>query len=115
MNYVPEAARFVALAFLHEGNPKRGLTEQQLIKACARQRAAGLHEFNLGTNSNLRNRLQRNCAQAKIWKEEWRHKGYRPIFERIDDSHPKHWRVNDQYADELRWELGHGPQEPRLL
>jgi len=121
MNYVPPAARFLALAIVHDGNPKRGLTEAQMVERCGLMRAAGVHDYDLGANSNLRNRIQRNWAGSSIWKKTWREAGYRPVFERVEGSRPTRWRVNDEYAEELRKELGRGPgrgarpQQPRLI
>ena len=78
---VPKGARIIALVILDAGRP---LTEQEIVRACRRMKDAGLHDFDLGTSTNLRNRIQRSCSDYKIHREKWGPvDGYADIFRRV--------------------------------
>jgi hypothetical protein len=92
---VPPAARVLAQAIIRIerwlGHP-RGATEVEIVEECARMRAAGIHTYDLGSSTNLRNRIQRNWAGGKIYREKWG-RTYAPVFERIEGSHPTRWTL----------------------
>ena len=77
---VPRAARVVAQALWNIG---RAATEPEIIRECRRLRDAGLHDFDEGSRTNLRNRIQRNCSFYKIYRETWGPDGYANIFIRV--------------------------------
>lgn len=76
---IPPAARILALAMARIGRPA---FEWEIVAECAKMRREGLHDFDLGSSNNLRNRLQRNWAGSKIYQTKWA-KTYAAIFVRI--------------------------------
>jgi hypothetical protein len=84
---VPRAARVVAQAIENIGH---AATEAEMVRECQRMRDAGIHDYDLGSTSNLRNRIQRNWAGSKIYQETWGPKGYAAIFIRVPGS-PVRW------------------------
>jgi hypothetical protein len=87
---VPRAGRVVAQAIENIieriGRPA---TEEQIILECRRMRDAGLHDYDLGSNTNLRNRIRRNWSGSKIYQTTWGPKGYAAIFVQV----PVRWRL----------------------
>jgi len=86
---VPAAARVVAQAIENIGYPA---TEDEIVRECQRLKNAGVHDFDLGARSNLRNRIQRNWPESKIYQETWGPKGYAAIFVRVP-GYPARWRL----------------------
>jgi hypothetical protein len=84
---VPQAAGWAgyAIIWLERINDEPP-TEKEIIRECA------------GTKSNLRNRLQRNSAGAKIHRTTWKAKGYAPIFIRLA-GRPARWTVTQSFRD----------------
>jgi len=94
-DYVPPAARVIAYAIKMIGRPA---TENEIIEQCASMRHDGMTDYDLGTSSNLRNRIQRNWGEASIYKNKWAHKGYAAIFIRIKKlGEPVCWWVQEWY------------------
>jgi hypothetical protein len=97
----PDAALIVAWAIMRLGNLPAGHDEPSIIRECQRMRREGLHPFKLGSvkladgrPSNIRNRLQRNCANASIYQEKWgrRPHNYAALFFKVGEK-PAKWRV----------------------
>jgi hypothetical protein len=104
---LPDAALTVAWAILRLGNLPDGHDEPSIIREAARMRKEGLHPFKLGSvklangkASNIRNRLQRNCANASIYQETWARAPhhYAAVFVRIGgEKPPAKWKVVDGF------------------
>jgi hypothetical protein len=93
--YVPPAAKAIVYALRAIGYPS---TENEIIEQCARMRVDRMTDFDLGTNSNIRNRIQRNWSDSSIYRSTWAAKGYADIFIRIKKpGEPVRWWVQDWY------------------
>jgi len=94
-DYVPPAARHIVYAIRTIGRPA---TEKEIVEQCVHMRRDYMTDFDLGMSSNLRNRIQRNWAEASIYKNKWAHKGYAAIFIRIKKpGEPVRWWVEEWY------------------
>jgi hypothetical protein len=91
---VPPAAHVIAHAV--QKKLKHAATEREMVDICNRMKWDGEHDFDLGTKTNLRNRIQRSCYYFKSKSMEKWHRRYASIFIRIEDGDQiKYWIVED--------------------
>lgn len=101
---VPARARVIAQAILRFKRRGHGPpTENEIIWEAKRMRAEGLHNMNIGSNTNLRNGLQRSWAGSTIYKNKWGKPphNYAPIFIRLEPTyqHPlTRWDVVEGFV-----------------
>jgi hypothetical protein len=88
---VPARAHVAAYAIVYRLGGEA--TEAQNIEECARMAQEGLHDMNMGYNSNLRNCYQRNCADKLIYKKDGWYRKNAAIFEEVVNTSPPRWRV----------------------
>lgn len=86
---VPPAEHVIAWAIHYRIG--HAASEDEIITACATMREEGLHNFDLGSETNLRNRIQRQCVGYGI-QPGFERKNYAPIFEKVD-RHPVRWQL----------------------
>jgi len=76
---------------------KRPAHEDEIIAMCSRMRELGYHDFKLGVPNNLRNRIQRNWGESKIYKDTWGPKGYAAIFVASGTDNHRLWSLVKGY------------------
>ena len=78
---------------------KRPAMEEEIINVCNQMKWDGLHDFDLGTRSNCRNRIQRNWKDSAEYKKFGRPPhNYAAIFIHIKKPGQRvHWWVVEDF------------------